>query len=215
MLRCSEIVFKTNKVAAKFILKANHITFLDSQNRPTRTASESQKVCIFLSAAKNDQFGKGVYRVVSADPKNSILCPVRATWKALLARQAEPTLPFAQGHQFRITSASIARIVKKAGQAAGLDPVRFSTISLRSGGATHLLKAGVDPLVIRLHGRWLSDAFTTYTVISADSMNGVTDLLLNKTSHHDTTLGPSSNPVRGDTASPRPHKAKRQRQNTL
>ena len=40
----------------------------------------------------------------------------------------------------------------------GIDPFLISARSLRPGGATALLCAGIDPDVIQLLGRWKSDA---------------------------------------------------------
>ena len=53
--------------------------------------------------------------------------------------------------------------VKRVMAAAGLDPARFGAHSLRIGGATAALAAGVQPALIRLMGRWSSD-ITRYTL---------------------------------------------------
>jgi hypothetical protein len=44
----------------------------------------------------------------------------------------------------------------------GLDPKEYSEHSLRRGGATALLCAGIDPLWVQLQGRWWSDAYKLY-----------------------------------------------------
>ena len=48
-------------------------------------------------------------------------------------------------------------------------PLRISARSLRPGGATALLCAGVDPDSIALLGRWKSDAMLRYLGIQATS----------------------------------------------
>lgn len=64
-------------------------------------------------------------------------------------------------------------MIKKAAARCGLDPMRYSTHSVRIGGATALLNAGADHLVIKLMGRWMSNAFEDYPVLSS---KGTADL---------------------------------------
>ena len=45
----------------------------------------------------------------------------------------------------------------------GCDPARFGAHSLRIGGATAALAAGVDAAVIKVMGRWASDVFLIHT----------------------------------------------------
>ena len=45
----------------------------------------------------------------------------------------------------------------------GLDPARFGAHSLRIGGATAALAAGLSPATIRAAGRWASDVYMLYT----------------------------------------------------
>ena len=52
-------------------------------------------------------------------------------------------------------------------QKTGIDPALVSARSLRPGGATALLCAGVDPNAIQLLGRWRSDAMLRYLRIAA------------------------------------------------
>ena len=49
----------------------------------------------------------------------------------------------------------------------GIDPFLISARSLRPGGATALLCAGIDPDVIQLLGRWKSDAMLRYLRVAA------------------------------------------------
>ncbi|EGZ11851.1 hypothetical protein PHYSODRAFT_516697, partial [Phytophthora sojae] len=67
----------------------------------------------------------------------------------------------------------VSKIIKHAAASNGFEPNRYSTHSVRIGGATALLNAGADRLVIKLMGRWLSNAFEDYPVLSA---NGTVDL---------------------------------------
>ena len=51
----------------------------------------------------------------------------------------------------------------------GCDPRRFGAHSLRIGGATAALAAGVDPAVIRCMGRWPSDVYEIYMRLSRET----------------------------------------------
>jgi ethanolamine utilization protein EutA (predicted chaperonin) len=96
---------------------------------------------------------------------DKVICPVRAARWVLKAARAfgtradDPALSTQHG----ITSEEIARIVKQAAQDAGLDPERFSTQSVRIGGAIALLNSGADRLVIKLLGRWLANVYEAYS----------------------------------------------------
>ena len=67
----------------------------------------------------------------------------------------------ATGDAFRVSG--IRRVVKWLMASIGLDPDRFGAHSLRIGGATAALAAGVSPAQIRLLGRWSSDVAELYT----------------------------------------------------
>ena len=63
--------------------------------------------------------------------------------------------------------------VRCAMEAAGCDPSRYGAHSLRIGGATAALAAGVTPQLIRLMGRWSSDIYEIYCRMSLQSALGV------------------------------------------
>ena len=71
-----------------------------------------------------------------------------------------PLFRDAQGAAF--TVAKVRQMVKALMKAIGLDPVHFGAHSLRIGGATAALAAGIDPAVIRCMGRWASDVYEIY-----------------------------------------------------
>ena len=64
-------------------------------------------------------------------------------------------------------------MVKLLMQAVGMDPARYGAHSLRIGGATAALAAGVPPALIRLMGRWSSDVYEIYCRMSEQSALGV------------------------------------------
>ena len=78
---------------------------------------------------------------------------------------------FPDGTPIRTRDVRIA--VRCAMAAAGLDPIRFGAHSLRIGGATAALAAGVSPQLIRLMGRWSSDIYEIYCRMSLQAALGV------------------------------------------
>ena len=56
----------------------------------------------------------------------------------------------------------ISGLLEKAAAAEGYSPSWFGTHSLRIGGATALLHAGMPIELIQRYGRWLSSAFQFY-----------------------------------------------------
>eukprot|EP00966_Prymnesium_polylepis_P025047 577689-Prymnesium_polylepis.1 len=65
-----------------------------------------------------------------------------------------------------ITRAQVGRMVKELMARLGRDPARFGAHSLRIGGATAALAAGVHPSVIRITGRWMSEVWMIYARLS-------------------------------------------------
>ena len=71
-----------------------------------------------------------------------------------------PLFADAQGRAF--TRSQVSKMVKSLMQRLGHDPSRFGAHSLRIGGATAALAAGVHPSIIRITGRWSSDVWMVY-----------------------------------------------------
>ena len=59
--------------------------------------------------------------------------------------------------------------MKQVATLAGLDPAVYGAHSLRIGGATAALAAGVPPNLIRMMGRWDSDVYEIYCRLSQQS----------------------------------------------
>lgn len=173
LLRRSEYLFIGNKVHS-YILRLSAIQFTDRDCRPT-TPRKAVMVGITLHGAKNNQYGREEvrYHHLSGD---KLLCPVRAArWirrgaSAFKTTEGAPALAMSQGG---ITADNVATTIRRAAVKMGLDPNRFSTHSVRIGGATALLNAGTDRLLIKLMGRWLSNAFEAYPVLNADGSAGM------------------------------------------
>jgi hypothetical protein len=82
-------------------------------------------------------------------------------------RASTPLLRWAGGGALR--TAEVRALVQGMMRLLGLDPRRFGAHSLRIGGATAALAAGMSPSTIRAAGRWASDIYELYTRVSRDS----------------------------------------------
>ena len=68
-----------------------------------------------------------------------------------------------------ITVPRVRGMVRLLMGSVGLDGARFGAHSLRIGGASAMLAAGVDPTLIRLMGRWSSDVYQIYCRMSREA----------------------------------------------
>ena len=72
-----------------------------------------------------------------------------------------------------ISTRHVRGMVKLLMRSLGLDSRHFGAHSLRIGGATAALAAGVSPQLIRLMGRWSSDIYEIYCRMSEQAALGV------------------------------------------
>lgn len=106
-----------------------------------------------LQRSKTDQEGEGTWKAIPRrdDPQ---LCPVRAlrTWLEAAEIMAGPIFrPINRHGQVlprRLSDRSVALIVKRACERAGLDPASFAGHSLRSGFATAAAQGGASERAI-------------------------------------------------------------------
>ena len=96
---------------------------------------------------------------------------VQALWDMVAAdpvpAEREATTPlFRRAHGTAVTIGELRWIIKLLMERIGLDPRRFGAHSLRIGGATAALAAGLSPAQIRAAGRWGSDVYQIYTRMS-------------------------------------------------
>ncbi|RLN37434.1 hypothetical protein BBI17_009881 [Phytophthora kernoviae] len=92
---------------------------------------------------------------------------VRAQDIAVLDVDGRLTLSPAKAHSVCIR---LVDAIKRAAIKTGKDSRHFSSHSLRAGDATHMYRSGTDALTIQFHGRWMSDAFKTYTRLCKESV---------------------------------------------
>ena len=101
----------------------------------------------------------------------SMIDAVQALWDMVKAdpvpAEMEATTPlFRRAHGTAVTMGELRWKIKALMEGIGLDPRRFGAHSLRIGGATAALAAGLSPAQIRAAGRWGSDVYQIYTRMS-------------------------------------------------
>lgn len=163
LLRISEYTKKTEGEPHN---PAIHLCRQDIQFFPSQAAPEGFRVNIKIS--KTDQWRVGHTLVVYAtgDPN---FCPVRAMADLFLHDPQTPLAPafnFANPNEHLVPSSGRRRFTAAFNYlvtGVGLEPMEIMSHSLRAGGATALLRAGVSPIIVTQLGRWKSWTWTTYT----------------------------------------------------
>ena len=97
----------------------------------------SEGVKIFVKRSKNDQSGEGMTKAIPYFD-NENFCPVKALKKWIEEADLK------EGKIFNISDKSVALIIKKYSNYAGLDAHRYSGHSLRSGFATSTAESGAE-----------------------------------------------------------------------
>jgi hypothetical protein len=115
-----------------------------------------------IRGSKTDVFRRGVTTVVYATGTHG--CPVAAMDRWLRASAGRPRSGplFVRADGRHVTRDHVNRTIKQLASLAGFAPERYSTHSMRAGGATSLSILGYPAAVIQQMGRWTSDAYLVY-----------------------------------------------------
>ena len=100
------------------------------------------------------------------DPVEELWQLFKRDWVAPEQRAATPL--FRDGAE-AFTVGRVREMVKSLMAAVGCDPKFFGAHSMRIGGATAALAAGIDPAVIRCMGRWSSDVYEVYMRLTRET----------------------------------------------
>ena len=99
----------------------------------------TEGVKILIKRSKTDQSGEGIIKAIPYFD-NQEFCPVIALKSYIKNKISE----IKEGKVFEISDKSVALIIKKYAQKAGLDPTRYAGHSLRSGFATTAAEFGAE-----------------------------------------------------------------------
>ena len=128
-----------------------------------------------LRRAKSDLFGKGVW--IYLGQTGSPLCPVAAIlhYLSVCPRSQGPLFVWRDGTP--LTRDQLVREVKKALRASGLDDSCYSGHSFRIGTATAAAAAGVPADLIKMLGRWESNAYQLYVRTPRETLASISTLI--------------------------------------
>lgn len=124
--------------------------------------SNSRGMLVHIARSKTDQEGEGETIGLPAGGSPDT-CPVRTlrAWLAVAGVRKHGPLfcsvdRYGHARGRPLHGHNVASLVKRAAEAAGLDPALYSGHSLRAGLATAAAKAGKDDRAIMEQGRWTS-----------------------------------------------------------
>jgi hypothetical protein len=144
-------------------------------------------VTMIIQSGKSDQDGAGhVYHfpLMSEVEKHHCLCTTLFNWS--VRARSDPEDPFFSyrrpGVYWTLSSDDISGAVKELASCFGFTKLhRFSTHSLRYGGASTLAAAGLPDAWIQTFGRWKSLAFLQYIKLSNSIFTKVQSTISNLT----------------------------------
>ena len=129
---------------------------VDNAGQPTR-------VTLRIKQSKTDPFRRGVS--VHLHQTNVPLCPVSALLAYLVLRGSQDGPLFQMEGGAPLSRTQLVSEVRAALQAAGMDPSKYAGHSFRIGAATTAAACGVPVDIIKMLGRWRSDAYQLYVKI--------------------------------------------------
>ena len=148
------------------LLRQSHVTDSSSVLRRKDIIFNEHGLIINIRKSKTIQFGERVLSVPIKSLKNSALCAVYWTRKHFLDITAAPDAQAFRiqlvGESSPLTYAFYLASIRILAAHAGLNPKKFSTHSLRRGGATFFRNCGISVQNIQIRGDWSSSAVYKY-----------------------------------------------------
>lgn len=146
-----------------------------------------QFVSITIRKSKTDTSARGV--TISLGRTNNRVDPVSLLFRYLVERKKLAHVPgcsmsqdaflFVWSSGEVLNSRDVSLLLKGLVSLCGLEPDRFTAHSFRIGGATSLVRRGVQPAVIKQLGRWKSNVYCLYSRLSLDQLASYTFKMAN------------------------------------
>ena len=126
---------------------------------------------ITVRGSKTNQFSERVFHAYIQGRIDHVLDPVGAWLRHLAANpnipEHSPAFNFPEDGSTQSMTYDLLRGTLKLGFGAiGGDPAKVSSHSLRRGGATFAYHAGMDEVLLKAHGDWVSDCYRDYIDLS-------------------------------------------------
>ena len=125
---------------------------------------------IVIKKSKTDPFRETA--TLTIGKSNSTVCAVTALQDYMLQTSSrQPSLPLFQFMDGRnLTRISLTNNLRALLQVCGLDSANFASHSFRIGAATTAGAAGLPDWLIKVLGRWRSDAYQSYIKTPKDTL---------------------------------------------
>lgn len=169
MARKSNLMLSSGVKEGTVPLRRSHVRYRDGN------------LVVYFVWSKTNQFAKRVHCVPVAAIPGSPLCPVTA-YLDMVRRVPAPLASlafvcFSGGKMIPVTYAKFQSFLRQCLSRSGLPAHRYSSHSMRRGGATHAFRCGVPGELIQLHGDWSSDAYKLYLNFSLDQKLSVSNMM--------------------------------------
>ena len=154
LMRLGELLpASRSEVRPERLLRVGHIQFYPN-------IFEAKYMTLYIPYSKTDKYGCGETLVIPAcnDVK---YCPVQHMSTLVMGRAIqEPIFVWPTGTL--VTKGAFIRLLRKYLKALGIDYTKYSGHSLRRGGAISAKAAGASNELIKILGRWNSEAYKVY-----------------------------------------------------
>jgi hypothetical protein len=184
-------------VGEVWALCVSHLAFYDAGGAVVPWWSPAVvELEVFFWGGKSDQGKRGAYRsqyLTGGDPR---WCIVRLLVRVMHLKVGEsagsPLFAWGRGGGGEIKRRMITTAIKDAAVLNGKPRADVSAHSLRSGGASAMMRASVSYEEIRTFGRWKSDVAMIYARSNHRQMEGVAGRMLSARGARVHRVGPSA-----------------------
>lgn len=185
LLRSKEYTSPSRRITRRWQFTTTCVFFFNRHGDPRQaTDSDVHAASIFIWR-KCDRGKYGQYVPLFPCDTHPDICPVRALIRSVLRSTSTLThMPAASRPVFCytdgtfVTRSDVAKAVKAAAVAGGFEARRFSTHSLRRGGAQALQDAGFSEPFIAAYGAWRSSAQQRYVSLAPSSCSSIVALVI-------------------------------------
>ena len=182
-LRKSSLLLKTCSTPPRLGIVRSDVTGLSTSS-----------FILSIRHSKTIQFGQRVLALPFASCPTPALCPVRALLFHLFASPLPANSPLfaykSEAGPMVLSQSGFAKRLKQLLSRSGYDASLYSAHSLRRGGTSFAINAGLDPIVVKARGDWSSNAWERYIFLTSNSTLAAAQQLSRQVSLNasDTTL---------------------------
>ena len=164
-------------------MRSGEFTLSNAQAEPAIMAGDvaldshtNPSMCrLFLRHSKTDVEGRGTY--IYLGRTNSSICPVSAMTNYLAVRPPVPGPFFVFENGTPPLRDRFVKEIKQALKVAELDETAYSGHSFRIGAATSAARARVPAFLIKLLGRWESEAYQLYVRTPRETLATISSMI--------------------------------------